>query len=250
MLDVLELESYGPDGQDRMTFYNHVINYKFFLQHSIGKPIKKYKFCSSWLYIFFIVQIVESRSCTLISFLVLSVIWKNVQLRHSRKSIRRKERLLSKLSWTSAQLLNPGPSVFSIICYAINGLSYQLYFFFVCSVYLDLSMVNYSYFPYFQHIEINVEATVENKDEVNDKVVESAGMEESTDARHGLHLPVFDIRGRCKYSGCNGKSSLRCSSCGIHLCLSKTRNCFFLFHSAMRNEWRDQLDCFCSSLRI
>ena len=121
--------------------------------------------------------------------------------------------------------------------------------FFVSSFYLDLTMVNYSYCPYFQLIEINAQASVESKDEEPNKEVESAVLAESIDARHALHLPVFDLRGRCKLSGCNGKSSLRCSSCGIHLCLSKTRNCFFLFHSTIRNEWTRQVDCFFSRER-
>ena len=45
------------------------------------------------------------------------------------------------------------------------------------------------------------------------------------------HLPVFEGRGRCKRQGCKGISSLRCSVCKMHLCLTKSRNCFFEFHS-------------------
>lgn len=81
----------------------------------------------------------------------------------------------------------------------------------------------------------------ESKLKDNQNVGDSTAMEEPSDVQHEfvepsinlihLHLPVFDKRGRCKFSGCKGQSVFRCESCGIHLCLNKTRNCFYQFHS-------------------
>ena len=54
------------------------------------------------------------------------------------------------------------------------------------------------------------------------------------------HLPIrvrSDARGECYFcrQGLNGekrcmKSAVKCSSCGVHLCLEVDRNCFMTFH--------------------
>ena len=48
------------------------------------------------------------------------------------------------------------------------------------------------------------------------------------------HFPIFeDRRNRCKLcpSGAkDGFTFVKCNKCGIHLCLNKNRNCFYLYH--------------------
>ena len=45
------------------------------------------------------------------------------------------------------------------------------------------------------------------------------------------HLPIWDEkRQRCKLSGCDGFSYIKCCRCNMHLCLNKDRNCFVTFH--------------------
>ena len=37
-------------------------------------------------------------------------------------------------------------------------------------------------------------------------------------------------RQRCKLPNCRGLSHYKCSKCGVHLCLTKDKNCFMNFH--------------------
>ena len=40
-----------------------------------------------------------------------------------------------------------------------------------------------------------------------------------------------DKRMTCKLPGCNGKIFMYCMKCDVHLCCSKTKNCFYIFHN-------------------
>ena len=58
-----------------------------------------------------------------------------------------------------------------------------------------------------------------------------------TPASVPLHLPIIDgQRGKCKYcydAGIENKTSIKCATCGVRLCIvvGKTeRNCFYLYH--------------------
>lgn len=44
------------------------------------------------------------------------------------------------------------------------------------------------------------------------------------------HWPIAVSRGRCRYPGCQGVSTIRCSKCQIRLCLNSKNNCFKKFH--------------------
>lgn len=46
------------------------------------------------------------------------------------------------------------------------------------------------------------------------------------------HWPIHDeTRQRCKIPGCKSFSFIKCSKCGLHLCLNKNNNCFVKFHT-------------------
>ena len=46
------------------------------------------------------------------------------------------------------------------------------------------------------------------------------------------HFPAMsDNRATCKLPGCSGKILMFCMKCEVHLCCSKSRNCFYDFHS-------------------
>lgn len=48
------------------------------------------------------------------------------------------------------------------------------------------------------------------------------------------HWPIHDDKSfasRCKNTNCKGFSRIMCNKCKVHLCLSKTKNCFLNFHS-------------------
>lgn len=47
------------------------------------------------------------------------------------------------------------------------------------------------------------------------------------------HLPDNDegLPQRCKYPKCTGRSRICCTKCGVHLCLTKTKNCYKNFHT-------------------
>ncbi|KAF2903941.1 hypothetical protein ILUMI_02234 [Ignelater luminosus] len=50
------------------------------------------------------------------------------------------------------------------------------------------------------------------------------------------HLPIMNDNGRqfgtrCKNPGCKGKLRVKCCKCQVHLCLTKTSNCFYIVHS-------------------
>ncbi|KAJ8963654.1 hypothetical protein NQ314_005477 [Rhamnusium bicolor] len=46
------------------------------------------------------------------------------------------------------------------------------------------------------------------------------------------HWPIHDeTRQRCKIPGCKSFSLIKCSKCGLHLCLHKNNNCFVKFHT-------------------
>ena len=40
-----------------------------------------------------------------------------------------------------------------------------------------------------------------------------------------------DKRMTCKRPGCNGKIFMHCMKCDVHLCCSKNKNCFYIFHN-------------------
>ncbi|CAK1590883.1 unnamed protein product [Parnassius mnemosyne] len=44
------------------------------------------------------------------------------------------------------------------------------------------------------------------------------------------HWPQVGGSLRCKYPQCKGNSTIRCSKCGINLCLNKNNNCFENYH--------------------
>ncbi|XP_053400500.1 piggyBac transposable element-derived protein 2-like [Mercenaria mercenaria] len=45
------------------------------------------------------------------------------------------------------------------------------------------------------------------------------------------HLPLYeDKRQRCKHSGCDGFSFVKCVKCGVHLCFNRNKNCYMLYH--------------------
>lgn len=49
---------------------------------------------------------------------------------------------------------------------------------------------------------------------------------------HVDHWPeCTDDRLRCKMPNCKGQSRTKCSKCGVHLCLSKSSNCFVKYHT-------------------
>jgi len=48
------------------------------------------------------------------------------------------------------------------------------------------------------------------------------------------HLPYHDVSQeatRCKNPKCTGRSRIYCNKCKVHLCLTKDRNCFVIFHT-------------------
>lgn len=46
------------------------------------------------------------------------------------------------------------------------------------------------------------------------------------------HLPQFsEKRLRCKSESCNLKSTVFCSKCNVHLCMTKSHNCFSKYHT-------------------
>ena len=48
------------------------------------------------------------------------------------------------------------------------------------------------------------------------------------------HYPSYDNEKeatRCKIQTCNAKTHMTCEKCNIHLCLTKERNCFKVYHS-------------------
>ncbi|XP_023225371.1 piggyBac transposable element-derived protein 3-like [Centruroides sculpturatus] len=47
------------------------------------------------------------------------------------------------------------------------------------------------------------------------------------------HMPLHEnaaLPSRCKFPKCKGRSRVKCEKCGVHLCLSKEKNCFRAFH--------------------
>lgn len=51
--------------------------------------------------------------------------------------------------------------------------------------------------------------------------------------RDGIaHWPaIVDARQRCKFPGCTGITTVKCSKCSVHLCLTRKKNCFVDFHT-------------------
>lgn len=50
----------------------------------------------------------------------------------------------------------------------------------------------------------------------------------------GYHFPEFDTKtfsSRCRNEGCSNRTKVKCSYCGVFLCLTASRNCFKSFHS-------------------
>ena len=48
------------------------------------------------------------------------------------------------------------------------------------------------------------------------------------------HWPVFmenGKKGRCKNPGCEATTRIKCSKCGVNLCLTAKSNCFHFFHN-------------------
>ena len=49
--------------------------------------------------------------------------------------------------------------------------------------------------------------------------------------RYG-HFPIYiETRKACKLPSCNKRSYIACSKCQVHLCLSKERNCYKVYHT-------------------
>lgn len=51
------------------------------------------------------------------------------------------------------------------------------------------------------------------------------------------HLPEFDdIKAprSCMFEGCNSRSKIKCSKCGVFLCLARHKNCFMWYHRQQR----------------
>lgn len=47
------------------------------------------------------------------------------------------------------------------------------------------------------------------------------------------HWPVYNsVRQRCKLPECKSFSYIKCSKCGVNLCLNKNNNCFLKFHTS------------------
>nr|XP_039271113.1 piggyBac transposable element-derived protein 2-like [Styela clava] len=45
------------------------------------------------------------------------------------------------------------------------------------------------------------------------------------------HWPVVEAkRQRCRFPGCDSKPVIRCTKCGVYLCLNKAKNCFAWYH--------------------
>ncbi|CAF1264246.1 unnamed protein product [Didymodactylos carnosus] len=44
------------------------------------------------------------------------------------------------------------------------------------------------------------------------------------------HWPATTGKGRCRFPGCSGKSTILCSKCKVRLCLNTRNNCFIAFH--------------------
>ena len=44
------------------------------------------------------------------------------------------------------------------------------------------------------------------------------------------HWPMSTIKGRCRFPGCNGRSTIICSKCKVRLCLTAKHNCFKAYH--------------------
>ena len=44
------------------------------------------------------------------------------------------------------------------------------------------------------------------------------------------HWPAPTNKGRCRYPGCNGRSTILCSKCKLRLCLNAKNNCFKAYH--------------------
>lgn len=48
------------------------------------------------------------------------------------------------------------------------------------------------------------------------------------------HLPAFDdIKAprKCRFESCSSRSKIRCRKCDVYLCLSRDKDCFYLYHS-------------------
>ena len=48
------------------------------------------------------------------------------------------------------------------------------------------------------------------------------------------HLPVFmenGKKGRCKNPDCEATTRMKCSKCGVNLCLTAKSHCFHFFHN-------------------
>ena len=51
------------------------------------------------------------------------------------------------------------------------------------------------------------------------------------------HFPEFqDKQQRCHHCK-TGYSHIKCTKCGVHLCLVKARNCFSVFHDVQYHSW-------------
>lgn len=49
--------------------------------------------------------------------------------------------------------------------------------------------------------------------------------------REASHMPIFTgVMNRCRKEGCSKRSSAKCTTCGVVLCLSSARNCYTEFH--------------------
>lgn len=67
------------------------------------------------------------------------------------------------------------------------------------------------------------------------KVIQSHEVRPYNDIRFDRidHLPKHDQKNnptRCKQNKCDGRTFFLCEKCNVHLCISKTKNCFYEFH--------------------
>lgn len=45
------------------------------------------------------------------------------------------------------------------------------------------------------------------------------------------HWPSYGDRKRCKIPNCSGITLNMCLKCGVNLCYTKDKNCFYIFHN-------------------
>lgn len=71
-----------------------------------------------------------------------------------------------------------------------------------------------------------------SEDETNPRRVNSVATPSLRFRTHGSHLPIItkSVQNRCRVKNCTKKTSVKCSKCEVHLCLTADRNCYKTFH--------------------